>query len=672
MLNRLNISWKLAIASAMFVIPIAALLYDLISQQQVGIDIARKEISGNAYFAAASQAQQALYQYRDGMVMRSPDTGRFQAALDAAITGLKQAQAEHAQAFDTGDLARIAAADLQTFVDGKGTAPNGDAAIGALRDLMGRIGDQSGLVLDSDLDSFYTMDALTAKVPDIADQIEVIVWLATAAKDEISTEERASFRVSKIGLASSSAQLAADLAAGYRGNPDGSLRRRLDVPLDAVKAALGAFDAEVGRILAQGTGRESRLAAVSRLGADAEAATWRLRDQMRAELDRLLQARIAKFYSELHRMLAMTLALLVASVLCVVAMIRFGITRPISRLTDTMSELAAGNTSLAIPGLDDRDELGAMAGAVLVFRDNMVEAERLRAEQQATQQRQLDRAARIASGAARFETAIAEVVDRVSSAATEFQATARSLSATSEQTSQQSTAVAAASEQASQNVAIVARATEALSTSVGEIARQANNSTLIIGEAVLQAGRTNEQVRALSLAAERIGAVVKLISDIASQTNLLALNATIEAARAGEVGKGFAVVASEVKSLANQTAKATEEIGAQIKAMQEATQGSVAAIEGIAAMIAKVDKTATAIAAAVAEQGAVTREIASNAHQAAERTTEVSSNIGSVSQATHGTGAAAAQVLSSSDGLGRNSALLKRQVESFLSEVREA
>ena len=674
MLNRLNVSWKLTIASALFVIPIGALLFDLQSQQQVGIGAAQKEIAGNAYFAAAAQAQQTLYQYRDAAAMQSPDTEKFRGALTAGIAGLAKAQADLGQQLDTADLAKTAVSGLQAFVAGTTPAASGDDAIGALRDLMSRIGDQSGLVLDPDLDSFYTMDALTAKVPDIADEIEAIARLAAAsmAKGEVSTEERANYLVNKIGLKSTASQLAADIAAGYRGNADGSLKSHLEAEVVAANSALETFGHEVGRMIEQQQGRDATPEAVHKLGGDTEAAIWRLRDQMRAELDRLLQARIDRFNGELQRMLGMTFALLVASVLCVIAMIRFGVTRPINRLTDAMSGLASGDMSIAVPGLGSQDELGAMAKAVQVFKDNMIEAERLRAEQQAAQRRQLDRAQQIESSVARFETLIAEVVGTVSSAASELQLTAQSMSVTSEQTSRQSTAVAAASEQASLNVTVVASATEELSASVGEIARQANGSTRMMGEAVGQASRTNEQVQALSLAADKIGDVVKLISDIAGQTNLLALNATIEAARAGEVGKGFAVVASEVKGLAHQTAKATEEIAGQIRAMQEATQESVAAIASIAETIAKVNKTSAAIASAVDEQGAVTQEIASNAQQAAQRTTEVSSNIAGVSQAAQETGAAAGQVLAAAGKLSGNSALLKQQVESFLREVRAA
>ncbi|HLB79979.1 MAG TPA: globin-coupled sensor protein [Dongiaceae bacterium] len=271
-----------------------------------------------------------------------------------------------------------------------------------------------------------------------------------------------------------------------------------------------------------------------------------------------------------------------------------------------------------------------------------------------------------------FEGSVKGIVDTVSSAATELQSSAQSMSATAEETSRQSTAVAAASEEASTNVQTVASATEELSASVAEISRQVTQSTQIAAKAVADAQATNRTVENLDAAAKKIGEVVQLISDIASQTNLLALNATIEAARAGEAGKGFAVVASEVKSLANQTARATEDIGAQIRAIQSEVGQSVTAIKGIGATIQEISEISTAIATAVEEQGAATQEIARNVQQAAAGTQEVSTNITGVTQAAGETGQAAGQVLSAAEELGRQSNVLQKQVDQFIASIRAA
>lgn len=349
------------------------------------------------------------------------------------------------------------------------------------------------------------------------------------------------------------------------------------------------------------------------------------------------------------------------------------ITIPVRSMTGVMGRLANGEMSVTIAGVGRFDEIGEMADAVQVFKNNMIEADRLRAAQEEMEKRaEIERRKAMLDIAAKFEASVGGIVNSVTAQATELQATAQSLAATSEETKRQSTTVAAASEQASQNVQTVASATEELSSSVREISLQANNSTRMISDAVAQAKCTDEQVQNLAVSAERIGDVVKLINSIAGQTNLLALNATIEAARAGESGRGFAVVASEVKALAEQTAKATEEIATQIKAMQEATQSSVHAIRSIAETIGKVTENAATIASAVEEQGAATQEIARNVQQAASGSSEVTSNIVGVTQAAQESGAAATQVLASASELSQNSELLKQQVDEFLREVRAA
>ncbi|WP_441258917.1 methyl-accepting chemotaxis protein [Bradyrhizobium sp. 521_C7_N1_3] len=349
------------------------------------------------------------------------------------------------------------------------------------------------------------------------------------------------------------------------------------------------------------------------------------------------------------------------------------ISKALSGMVGAMTRLARGDLSITVPGVGRKDEIGEMAGAVEVFRTNMAEAERLRAEQAEADARGRERRKadmqRLADG---FEGAVGEIIDTVSSAATELEASSNTLTQAAERGNGLATAVAAASEEASANVQSVSSASEEMTTSISEISRQVQESARVADVAVEQARRTNARVAELTKAAGRIGDVVELINTIASQTNLLALNATIEAARAGEAGKGFAVVATEVKALAEQTAKATGEIGQHIGAIQTATQDSVGAIKEIGDTIARMSEISSAIAAAVEEQGAATQEISRNIQHAAQGTSEVSANIGNVQRGAGETGAASAQVHSAAQSLSQESNRLKSEVARFLESVRAA
>ncbi|WP_374367971.1 methyl-accepting chemotaxis protein [Dongia sp.] len=349
-----------------------------------------------------------------------------------------------------------------------------------------------------------------------------------------------------------------------------------------------------------------------------------------------------------------------------------GISKPLAVSIDSLNRLSQGDLTIEITGKERRDEIGDIAGALQVFKDTATAAEEMRA-QQAEEQLAKERRQAVIDGLIKtFDDAMSSELSQLTAASTELQATAQSMSSTAEETSRQATAVAAASEQASANVQTVASAADELAASVAEISRQVEQSTQVASQAVTDAERTDAAVRLLAETAQRIGAVVGLINDIASQTNLLALNATIEAARAGEAGKGFAVVASEVKNLATQTAKATEDISAQITGMQSSTEEAVSAIKGITNIIGQINEITTTIASAVQEQGAATQEIARNVQQAAQGTQDVSANIGGVTQAAGETGAASTQVLGTANTLSRQSETLRSSVNEFLHGVRSA
>jgi len=427
---------------------------------------------------------------------------------------------------------------------------------------------------------------------------------------------------------------------------------------------------------------------------------------------------------------------IVAAVLGLVLALAFGvivttgISRPIRALTALMRRLADGDKSVAIAFVDRGDEIGEMARAVEVFKANAIEAERLdaeqkrlqaeaeaermrqlkaeaerteaerladerrrderrreeerhraeqerlRAEQDALKEQQrrveLARMERLSTAISSFEAQAAELIQAVTSAATELEATARELTVSATRTRAQAADVASASDDAAGNVQTVAAAAEELSASIGEIGRQVQQSSDAVAKAVGDAERTNVTVQSLAVASGRIGEILDLIGDIAGRTNLLALNATIEAARAGEAGKGFAVVASEVKTLATQTAKATDEVASQIAAMREATQSAVSAISEIGSTIHQVDGISSAIAAAVQQQSAATSEIARNVAEAASGAETVKRTIGGVADAAGGTGAAAEQVLATAGDLAHRADTLRRQIEAFLGEVKAA
>ncbi|HLO77761.1 MAG TPA: methyl-accepting chemotaxis protein [Magnetospirillum sp.] len=351
---------------------------------------------------------------------------------------------------------------------------------------------------------------------------------------------------------------------------------------------------------------------------------------------------------------------------------KFGLADPIRAIVGNLACLAENKLDIAIFGTSRRDEVGDIARAALVFRDNAERANRLQAEQAADQVAREKRAQAIEAMTARFDKAVSGLLETMSGAATEMEATAQAMSANAEQTNRQATRVGSAADDASNSVQTVAAAAEELSSSIHEIGRRVDDSTRISRAASDEAARTDQTVRGLAESSARIGAVISLINDIASQTNLLALNATIEAARAGDAGKGFAVVANEVKALANQTARATDEISTQIGGIQSATENAVAAIGAIVARINEINEIAAGIASAVEQQSAATAEIARNVQRAADGTQDVTSHIEGVTHAAAETGAAAGQVLSAARTLAQEAVDIKTTVDSFLLDVRAA
>jgi methyl-accepting chemotaxis protein len=432
---------------------------------------------------------------------------------------------------------------------------------------------------------------------------------------------------------------------------------------DAAMKAVAARDFEAARNLMFGPDYDRNKAVIMEPIA-------RFQAMMNGRAER--EAEEARSYAETMSAIGQIMIFLMAAAAIGVLYFFFGrrVVRPVAGLSEAVSRLAAQDYSVTIPDSGRQDEIGEMARAVQVFKENALEKQRMEKAQAAEQEKREERARKIDEVTRNFDAVISSVADTVSTAAGETQDTARVMSGTADELKDQADAASSASAQASVNVQTVASAAEELSGSITEISRQVGRSAEVAGRAVAEAEQANGTIRGLAEAGERIGAVVNLINEIASQTNLLALNATIEAARAGDAGKGFAVVASEVKSLANQTARATEEIGAQIAAMQGATGNAVSAITGIQTIIAEINEFTTSIASAVEEQGAATQEIARNVQEAAAGTKRVSDNTASVTQAAGQTGTAAGQLLGASSMLAEQAKTMRSAVSGFLAEVK--
>jgi len=646
-LRRLSIGNQIACGIVIFLVPILFLGYLLVVEKDDLIGFTRTEIAGSRYLNAAN-----------GVLALLVAPGTDKATFGQAADRLGKAEAEDGGTTAVSEKSAALAATLRTIPTGEAL----DAAITQTVDLISSISDNSNITLDPDADTYFVGDIIVNQAPAIMQQTRSLVLAGAVLAADPKDDDKIAFAEARDGTIASAGALSADLAKALKGNIDGSLRANLDAPARRVSSA-------VDTLLA--VAKSADHASLGSSAAAVLAATESLTRQADLDLQSLLAARIGGFQHAVITRLAVALFIVLLGAFVSMKIVR-SITRPLGMITGQMKRLADGHLDIQVAALDRRDGIGDVARALDVFRERALEAVRLSAAKALDDEARAARVARLDALTAGFETTVGELVDSVSSAATELEATAHSMSGTAERASERSENVGSAAEKASANVATVAAAAEQLLSSISEIRRQVDASTKIAASAVANARDTDAVVRSLAAGAEKVGAIVNLISRIADQTNLLALNATIEAARAGAAGKGFAVVASEVKALASQTSTATEQITEQISQIQAVTQQAIAAISSIGATINGMSDITASICTAVDEQGAATSQIARNVLEASHGTNAVTDNIAAVKQAAHDTGSAAIQVLGAASELSRQSVGLNAEVGIFLAAVKRA
>jgi methyl-accepting chemotaxis protein len=667
-LNNLSTRLKIYAICVIFLVPVTYALFSYVGQKNELIDFAHRELRGLVFIADVRAAAVALTRSGGEIAteLRRIDT----TAVDAGA-GMDTA----AQIAEFSAAARAVAGVPATDHEGKRALALA-AAFDKGAALIARISDESNLSLDPDLDSYYAQDVVTAKVPALISHLAIARSLLdkAAASGPPRAAERFEYREIAVQIKADIDAISADFASAYRGQHGASLRSGVAGTVDAASEAIGRVMATIDALVSDNAAPLD-VATAERNLASANVAAFSLWAKASEEVERLLGERIAGLRFSMRSTLGMTLALIVLS-FGLATLITQRVVGPLGRLEKLAEAVRQTDDYSLRSDYVGNDEVGRLAMAlnsmlaeIAESRDRRTQNERERERQRETETR---RAARVGELTNAFERNVARVVQAVSKAAADMQTAAAAMANMAEQTSQRSSAVATASEQTTTNVQMVTSSAEQLAHSIAEIGSRVSESTQVAENAADQGVRAGSTVKSLAEVAQDIGRVVDLISDIASQTNLLALNATIEAARAGDAGKGFAVVAAEVKSLANQTAKATEEIADKVAGIRSATGDAVGAIEGIGTTVETMKQVAGMIAAAIEEQDAATQDIARNVRQAATGTQEVSSTIATVAVAATETGTAATRVLESASGLARQAQTLQKDVDRFIEDVKQA